>query len=174
MKVQARAAAGIAAAALGVLLTACGSAAPASSSATSRPTTASTTTPTITAHATQAAGPVPQFPNKDLMVLIDGYDANNRMVEFHLAVWKSGQVDDGTYDTDPKNPAAHRLAIAPDATLTSFSPDCTAKGGANTDGTHCTVAQFVQALGDDSAAGPAKLHVNAADQIESVEAIYHP
>lgn len=172
MKMQARVAAGIgAAAALGVLLTACGSAAPASSPATSTPTAATTSAPTSGA---QVAGAALQFPNKDLTVLIDGYDAANRMVEFHLAVWQPGQVDDGTYNTDPHNTAAHRLAIAPDATLTSFSPDCTAKGGTATQGTHCTLAQYIQSLGDDSGAGPAKLHVNAADQIQTVQALYHP
>ena len=180
MIVQARIAAGIAAAAaIGGLLTACGgqagtpSAAPATSSAPASANPAANGGGS-TATAQQVAL---KFPNKNLTIAMEGYDSSLRMVQFQLAVWVAGGADDGHYGDDPTDPATHRLAVAPGAKLTALSSDCTgpaAGNDPNTDGTTCTVAQFAAALTDGSAIGPAKVHVNAADQIDSAQELYHP
>jgi hypothetical protein len=179
MIVHARIAAGIAAAAaLGVVLTACGG-----SSGAAGPTASPTTdTAPAAVPAKQAAttatttATLSQFPNKDLTVLLDGYDSSLHVVDFHLAVWQAGGPDDGHYVVDPSNSSAHRLPIATGASLTSLSPLCTgpSKGDPNTDGSTCTTAQFIAALLDDSGVGPATLHVNAQDQIQTEQEIYHP
>jgi hypothetical protein len=178
MVVQARIAAGIAAAAaLGVLLTACagptGSAAPSKGSA---PATTATAAGPVTAKQAATSDTSLQFPNKNLTVQLDGYDSTLHMVEFHLAVWVAGGADDGHYGVDPTNTGAHRLPLAPDASITSLSPLCTgaSKGNPNVDGSACTLAQLTAALLDDSGAGPAKLHVNANDQIQTAQELYHP
>jgi hypothetical protein len=180
MTVQSRIAAGIAAAAaLGVLLTAC-SAAPSSSPSSTSSSGQGSASTTVAANAATgaqvSANRTLQFPNKDLTVLLDGYNSAVGMVEFHRAVWVAGGPDDGHYAPDPTNSAAYRLAIAPDATLTALSQTCTgpSKGNPNLDGWACTTTQFVAALTDRSAIGPAKLHVNASDQIQSAQELYHP
>lgn len=177
MIVQARIAAGIAAAAAtGALLTACsGPAAPtaAAPSTGSAPTTTTAAAPTT---ANQASSRVLQFPDKTVTVTLTGYDPSVHMVQFQLAVFIVGGPDDGHYTADPKDPSTHRLALAPNATMTSFSPDCTGAGGGDsgTQGAACTTTQFVSALSDDSGSGPAKLHVNAQDQIDNAQGLYHP
>ena len=175
MIVRARYAMGIAGAlAVGALLAACGG-------QTGTPSAAATTTaaPATAASGTasQVATRALQFPNKKLTVTVQGYNSSVKMVEFQQAVWVAGGPDDGHYGTDPHDGAVHRLAIAPNAKLTALSPDCTGPStgdNPNTDGTGCTVAQFVTALTDGSAIGPATLHVNAADQIDSAQELYHP
>jgi hypothetical protein len=173
MIVQARIAAGIAAAAAtGALLTACSTAGAPTAAAPGTPST-STAAPTS---ASQASNRVLHFPNKTVTVTLTGYDPTLHLVQFQLAVFVAGGADDGHYAPDPKDPATHRLALAPNATMTSFSPDCTGAGG-NADtpqGAACTTTQFVSALTDHSGAGPAKLHVNAQDQIDSAQGLYHP
>jgi hypothetical protein len=174
MIVQARIAAGIAAAAaLGGLLTACGGETGQATPATGGvQTSANASAPTSTAQ--QAAL---RFPNQNMTVLTVGYDSTLKMVQFQLATWVTGGPDDGHYANDPSDPATHRLSIAPDAKLTALSPDCTgpaAGSNPNTDGTTCTVAQFTAALADGTAIGPAKVHVNASDQIDTAQELYHP
>jgi hypothetical protein len=175
MMVQARIAAGVAAAAaLGVLLTACSGTA---GTPTAAPTTGTASTSGSTGTAQAAASRTLQFPNKNLTVTLEGYDSSVDMVDFQLAVWVAGGPDDGHYAADPSDGATHRLPIAAGAKLTALSPDCTgpsAGDNPNTDGSACTVAQLVAALNDKSGAGPAKLHVNAADQIDSAQELYHP
>lgn len=176
MIVQARIAAGIAAAvAIGGLLAACGgqagqpTAAPASSSA---PASANVSAPTSTAHQIAL-----RFPNQNLTISMTGYDAKLKMLQFTLAQWVSGGPDDGHYGDDPSDTATHRLGISPNAKLIALSPDCTgpaAGDNPNTDGRVCTVAQFAAAITDGSAIGPARIHVNAGDQIDSAEELYHP
>jgi hypothetical protein len=174
MIVQARIAAGIAAAAaIGGLLAACGGEAgqpvPATGAA---PTSANASAPTSTAQQVAL-----RFPNQNMTISMAGYDGTVKMVQFQLAKWVSGGPDDGHYGDDPSDTATHRLGIAPGAKLSALSPDCTgpaAGSDPNTDGTTCTVAQFAAALADGSAIGPAKVHVNANDQIDSAQELYHP
>ncbi|HJP75923.1 MAG TPA: hypothetical protein VJ914_16770 [Pseudonocardiaceae bacterium] len=179
MIVQARIAAGIAAAAAtGALLTACSTPAPppAATSTGSAPTT-TTAAAAATTTANQASTHALQFPNKTVTVTLTGYDPSLHMVQFQLAVFVAGGPDDGHYSADPKDGSTHRLALAPYATMTSFSPDCTGASGANSDtpqGATCTTTQFASALSDGSGAGPAKLHVNAQDQIDTAQGLYHP
>lgn len=176
MIVQARIAAGVAVlAALGALTACSGS----SGTPTAAPTTGSAPTSgnTTTAPAEPAATRTLQFPNKDLTITMQSYDSSLDMVDFQLTVFVAGGPDDGHYAPDPSDTTVHRLPIAPGAKLTALSQDCTGPSAGNdptTDGSVCTVAQFVAALTDQSAVGPAKVHVNASDQIDSAQELYHP
>ncbi|HEX4224079.1 MAG TPA: hypothetical protein VHZ97_17055 [Pseudonocardiaceae bacterium] len=176
MIVQARIATGVAVlAALGALTACSGSSGTPTAASTSG--SAPTSSVATTAAARPAASRTLQFPNKSLTITMQGYDSSVKMLDFQLAVFVAGGPDDGHYSPDPSDTAVHRLSIAPNAKLSALSADCTGpSAGANpgTDGTTCTVAQFVAALTDQSGIGPAKVHVNAADQIDSAQELYHP
>ena len=180
MIVQARIAAGIAAAAAtGALLTACSTPTPlpAASAGTGSAPTTTTAAAAATTTANQASTRALQFPNTTVTVTLTGYDPTLHMVQFQLAVFVAGGPDDGHYSADPKDSSTHRLALAPNAPMTSFSPDCTGASSDNSatpQGAACTTTQFASALSDGSGSGPAKLHVNAQDQIDNAQGLYHP
>lgn len=134
---------------------------------TSTTSTASASTSTRpTAQVNAVAARKLQFPNTSEDVEITRYDTRNNMVQFHKVVREPG-VPYVYLIPDASDLADHELPLAPGATITSVDPNgfpyqtCPP--------THCTPDDIVQSVISHQAnAFWAHIHVNAADQIDSV------
>ncbi|HEY4020731.1 MAG TPA: hypothetical protein VGM75_18715 [Pseudonocardiaceae bacterium] len=144
------------------------------SSPTASPTTAtstlsgSVTSPPAAPSTVHAAPAVAvqqlQFPNASATVVFTGYDTKDKMVEFQKVVQNPAKP---TADLipDPKDPAVHRLALAPGTNVTSIDPNgfpfetCPP--------VHCTADDIIQSVMSRMTLW-ANIHVNAADQINVV------
>jgi predicted component of type VI protein secretion system len=154
-------------------LTAAGCASSSAAPTPAGPVAQSTTAgPATSSPATGAGAPVAvavaklQFPNTSDDVEFTGYDAKNNMARFHKVVQAPG-VPHADLIPDPSDPATHELPMAPGAKITSIDPNgfpfetCPP--------THCTVDDVIASvIGHENDAFFAHIHVNAADQIDSV------
>jgi hypothetical protein len=127
------------------------------------PITADTTTP-----------PPLKFPDTDLTVRFTGYDDTLKMVTFVRVTWIPGGEDDGHYAANTSDPAPHRLPLASNVTITSWSSDC-AGSTAGAGSYHCTAEQLVTGLeGGGGALSVADLHVDGTDHVSTVHEIFTP
>lgn len=153
------------------------------SSATGAPAPAAATTTAaggatfVPVPATAAAAPTLKFPNTDLTVRFTGYDDTTRMVTFVLVTWIPGGEDDGHYAPNATDSAQHRLPLASNVHITSWSNDCAGDGGAlGADGSYpCTTQQLVAGLhGGGAGLSIAALHVDGTDHVSTVREIFTP
>ncbi|HEX5406146.1 MAG TPA: hypothetical protein VFX16_28045 [Pseudonocardiaceae bacterium] len=107
-----------------------------------------------------------RFPNTSNDVEFTGYDAQDGLVEFHKVVVQSDGAGPNMVP-DPSDPGTHRLPMASGATVRSIDPRgfpfeaCPPRS--------CTASDIVASvIGHNNDAFCAHIHVNAADQIDSV------
>lgn len=118
-----------------------------------------------------------KFPNTDLTVRFTGYDDTAKMVTFVRVTWIPGGEDDGHYVDDTSDSASHRLPLAANVTITSWSTDCSGAGSATgADGSyHCTSQQLVSGLrAGGGGLSIASLHVDGTDHVSDVREIFTP
>lgn len=127
----------------------------------------------ITGDATTTPPPL-KFPDTDLTVRFTGYDQTLQMVTFVRVTWIPGGEDDGHYAPNTSDSAPHRLPLAANATIMSWSSDCAgSNAGAGT--YHCTPQQLITGLeGGGGALSVADLHVDGTDHISTVHEIFTP
>lgn len=143
-------------------------------STSNRPvTTTGPATPTTSSSASKPTAQVNavavrklQFPNTSDFVEMTGYDTAKHMVQFHKVVQAPG-VSSADLIPDPSDLADHELPLAPNADIGSNSPNgfpyetCPP--------TNCTSDDMIQSIiSHENNAFWAHIHVNAADQIDSV------
>lgn len=138
-------------------------------SAASASATSSQTAPTTPAKAAPTGES--KFPSTNLDVVFTGQDATNKLVEFQKVVQDPASPT-AHLVPDPSDPAVHELPMASDAEVKSLDPNgfpfetCPP--------TSCTVDTIMDSvIGDYNDAFYAHIHVNAADQIDSVAQSAH-
>jgi hypothetical protein len=108
-----------------------------------------------------------KFPNTNATVLFTGYDAKDKLAEFQQ-VAQNPKVPYADLIPDPKDPTIHRLPLAPGTNVTSIDPDgfpfetCPPF--------NCTSDDVIQNVMSHTTLW-AHIHVNAADQIDTVNEI---
>lgn len=106
-----------------------------------------------------------QFPNTSDDVEITRYDTVNHMVQFHKVVQEPG-VSYPELVPDASDLADHELPMSPGATISLVDPNAYE----TCPPAHCTVDDMIQTIiGHENNALWAHIHVNAADQIDSVQ-----
>jgi hypothetical protein len=107
-----------------------------------------------------------KFPNTSVDVVFTKYDAKNKLVEFQKVV-QDPKSPTAHLVPDPRDPAIHELPMASGATVKSIVP-----GGfpfETCPPTSCTIDNVMESvIGHFYDAFYAHIHVDAADQIDSV------